>query len=54
MTASEAAASHTAKVRRVGIEWADKLARYHELEVKELLRLDPEAPAVRGFALGTQ
>jgi Uma2 family endonuclease len=28
-----------------GIAWDDKLARYHELGVKELVRFDPEAPA---------
>jgi Uma2 family endonuclease len=28
-----------------GIAWDEKLARYHELGVKELVRFDPEAPA---------
>lgn len=30
-----------------GIAWDDKLARYHELGVRELLRFDPEAPEGR-------
>ncbi len=30
-----------------GIAWDEKLARYHELGVKELVRFDPEAPGPR-------
>jgi Uma2 family endonuclease len=30
-----------------GIAWEDKLARYHELGVKELVRFDPEEPEGR-------
>jgi hypothetical protein len=30
-----------------GIAWDEKLARYHELGVKELLRFEPEAPEGR-------
>jgi Uma2 family endonuclease len=30
-----------------GVPWEEKLARYHELGVKELLRFDPEAPEGR-------
>jgi hypothetical protein len=27
------------------VTWEEKIARYHELGVKELVRFDPEAPA---------
>jgi Uma2 family endonuclease len=30
-----------------GVPWDDKLRRYHELGVKELVRFDPDAPAGR-------
>ena len=30
-----------------GVAWEDKLARYHELGVKELVRFDPEGPEGR-------
>jgi Uma2 family endonuclease len=30
-----------------GVAWEEKLARYHELGVKELVRFDPEAPEGR-------
>ena len=32
-----------------GLPWADKVARYHELGIKELVRFDPDAPEGLGL-----